>query len=223
MVELGTVGDRCHHLLQPRCPQMGAAAHEGSGVVAWEALKASWPEPKLLSCGSRAGRGSMHGDPCGATLSGRSPRGTAFPARGSGLRPAGAAASRTSDTVTEPLVPDTWPCCGEHDGGQGSPWGWGHRGVPGARVGPTAIWLGSITGSPLSMIQGKPGMSPRGAEPAHSQGGRRQGQDPSLWCWSWSQQGTQLSPQAGFWGGSLCPGRWGPSEPTGPFPGQGPE
>ncbi|XP_074421583.1 interleukin-27 subunit beta isoform X2 [Larus michahellis] len=91
---------------------MGAAAHEGSGVVAWEALKASWPEPKPLSCGSGAGRGSMHGDPCGATLSGRSPLGTAFPARGSGLRPAGAAASRTSDTVTEPLVPDTWPCCG---------------------------------------------------------------------------------------------------------------
>lgn len=39
MAELGMVGDRCHRLLQHRCPQMGAGDREGSGAVAWEGLK----------------------------------------------------------------------------------------------------------------------------------------------------------------------------------------
>lgn len=126
LVELGTAGDRCCHLLQPQCPQTGVGDHEGSGVVVWKGLKLSWPEPKPLSCGSGAGRGPVCGDPCGATGDGVScarkwaeaSRGCSFPHR-----------RRQSLWSQMP-----GPAAVSTMGGQGSPWGWGHRGGVGGLV-----------------------------------------------------------------------------------------
>lgn len=156
LAELGTVGDRCHHLLQRRCPQMGAGDREGSGVVAWEGLKLSWPEPKPRSCRSGAGRGPVRGNPCGATLGGGFPTGKGVSCarkwaeadRGCGFphRWWQSLWSQMSGSAVVNVTGDRAP----HGAG-------GLGGVLGARAGPTAPcpWYGESQ-----------------AEPARSQGGR---------------------------------------------------